>query len=190
MAFGKYFSTDIAYESTVSIREQGQEQHVRDIRITQIYEETNGIQSLDLIGRKIAENGGAFFKLYIEEINQFIATQEDNAKMAEFITPLKAAIANLVDLTDWVMDKAQGNANEIGASSVEFLQVFGYTSFAYMFAMSSVVALEKEGSEPFYANKLATARFFTKRLLPRYISLSEAVKGGADCLYELDADQF
>jgi alkylation response protein AidB-like acyl-CoA dehydrogenase len=196
----KSFLTDTALESTIAgqqvfgghgfIREWGQEQHVRDIRITQIYEGTNGIQSLDLIGRKIAANGGAFFKLYIEEINAFIATQEGNAKMAEFINPLKAAVANLVDLTEWVMEKAQADANEIGASSVEFLQVFGYASFSYMFAMSSVVALEKEGSEPFYANKLATARFFTKRLLPRYISLSEAVKGGAECLFEMDADQF
>ncbi len=196
----KSFLTDTALESTVAgqqvfgghgfIREWGQEQHVRDVRITQIYEGTNGIQSLDLIGRKIAANGGAFFKLYVEEINAFIATQEGNEKMAEFINPLKAAVANLVDLTEWVMDKAQSDANEIGASSVEFLQVFGYASFSYMFAMSSVVALEKEGSEPFYANKLATARFFTKRLLPRYISLSEAVKGGAECLFEMDADQF
>jgi hypothetical protein len=196
----KSFLTDTALESTIAgqqvfgghgfIREWGQEQHVRDIRITQIYEGTNGIQSLDLIGRKIAANGGAFFKLYIEEINAFIATQESNAKMDEFINPLKAAVANLVNLTEWVMEKAQADANEIGASSVEFLQVFGYASFSYMFAMSSVVALEKEGSEPFYANKLATARFFTKRLLPRYISLSEAVKGGAECLFEMDADQF
>ncbi|MEY8247031.1 MAG: acyl-CoA dehydrogenase C-terminal domain-containing protein [Bermanella sp.] len=196
----KSFLTDTALESTIAgqqvfgghgfIREWGQEQLVRDVRITQIYEGTNGIQSLDLIGRKIAANGGATFKLYIEEINAFIASQEGNEKMSEFIGPLKAAVANLVTLTEWVMDKAQSDANEIGASSVEFLQVFGYTSFAYMFAMSSVVALEKEGSEPFYKNKLATARFFTKRLLPRYISLSEAVKGGAECLFELDADQF
>jgi len=196
----KSFLTDLALESAVAgqqvfgghgfIREWGQEQHVRDIRITQIYEGTNGIQSLDLIGRKIAANGGAFFKLYAEEINQYIASQEGNDKMAEFISPLKAALANLSDLTEWVMEKAQGNANEIGASSVEYLQVFGYTSFAYMYAMMAEKALEKEGSEPFYANKLATARFFVKRLLPRYISLSEAVKGGADCLYEMTADQF
>jgi hypothetical protein len=196
----KSFLTDLALESAVAgqqifgghgfIREWGQEQHVRDIRITQIYEGTNGIQSLDLIGRKIAANGGAFFKVYAQEINDYIATQEDNANMAEFINPLKAALANLSDLTDWVMEKAQSNANEIGASSVEYLQVFGYTSFAYMYAMMAEKALEKEGSEPYYANKLATARFFTKRLLPRYISLSEAVKGGADCLYEMTADQF
>jgi len=196
----KSFLTDLALESAVAgqqvfgghgfIREWGQEQHVRDIRITQIYEGTNGIQSLDLIGRKIAANGGAFFKLYAEEINQYIASQEGNDKMAEFISPLKAALANLSDLTEWVMEKAQGNANEIGASSVEYLQVFGYTSFAYMYAMMAEKALEKEGSEPFYANKLATAPFFVKRLLPRYISLSEAVKGGADCLYEMTADQF
>ncbi|MGR6873570.1 acyl-CoA dehydrogenase C-terminal domain-containing protein [Pseudomonas sp. HK3] len=196
----KSFLTDLALESATAgqqvfgghgfIREWGQEQHVRDIRITQIYEGTNGIQSLDLIGRKIAANGGASFKVYAQEINDFIATQEGNAKMAEFINPLKAALANLSDLTDWVMEKAQSNANEIGASSVEYLQVFGYTSFAYMYAMMAEKALEKEGTEPYYANKLATARFFTKRLLPRYISLSEAVKGGADCLYEMTADQF
>ena len=196
----KSFLTDLALESTVAgqqvfgghgfIREWGQEQHVRDIRITQIYEGTNGIQSLDLIGRKIAANGGAFFKLYAQEINEFVAANEGNANMAEFISPLKAALANLSDLTDWVMEKAQGNANEIGASSVEYLQVFGYTSFAYMFAQMAAVSLEKEGSEPFYANKLATARFFTKRLLPRYISLTESVKGGADCLYAMEADQF
>lgn len=196
----KSFLTDTALESAVAgqqifgghgfIREWGQEQHVRDIRITQIYEGTNGIQSLDLIGRKIAANGGAFFKIYVEEINQFIAAQEGKDNMVEFITPLKAAVANLVDLTEWVMEKAQSNPNEIGASSVEYLQVFGYTSMAYMFALSAIPALEKGDSEPFYANKLATARFFTKRLLPRYISLSEAVKGGADCLYELEAEQF
>ena len=128
--------------------------------------------------------------MYAEEIAQYIARQEDNEKMAEFITPLKAALANLTELTEWVMEKAQSNANEIGASSVEYLQVFGYTSFAYMFAMMSEKALEKEGSEPFYTNKLATARFFTKRLLPRYISLSQSIKGGADCLFEMEADQF
>jgi hypothetical protein len=128
--------------------------------------------------------------MYAEEINQFIASQESNDKMAEFLNPLKDALANLTDLTEWVMDKAKDNANEIGASSVEYLQVFGYTSFAYMYAMMAEKALAKEGSEPFYANKLATARFFTQRLLPRYLSLTASVKGGADCLYAMEADQF
>lgn len=196
----KSFLTDLALESAVAgqqvfgghgfIREWGQEQHVRDIRITQIYEGTNGIQSLDLIGRKIAANNGAFYKIYEQEILDFIASQEGNKDMAEFVSPLKAALANLTELTGWVMDKAQNNPNEIGASSVEYLQVFGYTSFAYMYAMMAEKALQNKGSEPFYENKLATARFFVKRLLPRYISLSEAVKGGADCLYEMDASQF
>jgi alkylation response protein AidB-like acyl-CoA dehydrogenase len=196
----KAFLTDLALESTIAgqqvfgghgfIREWGQEQHVRDIRITQIYEGTNGIQSLDLIGRKIAGNGGVHFKMYAEEIKQYVASQQGNAKMAEFLTPLTAALENLTELTEWVMAKAQGNPNEIGASSVEYLQVFGYTSFAYMYAMMAEKALAQEGNEPFYANKLATARFFTQRLLPRYLSLSAAVKGGADCLFEMEADQF
>jgi len=196
----KSFLTDLALETAIEgqqvfgghgfIREWGQEQHVRDIRITQIYEGTNGIQSLDLIGRKIAANGGASYRIFAEEVQQYIDSQAGNDKMAEFINPLKAALANLTELTEWVMDKAQNNPNEIGASSVEYLKVFGFTSFAYVYAMMAEKALEKEGSEPFYANKLATARFFVKRLLPKYISLTEAVKGGADCLYAMEADQF
>jgi len=196
----KAFLTDLALESTVAgqqvfgghgfIREWGQEQHVRDIRITQIYEGTNGIQALDLIGRKVAANGGAHYRIFEGEVKDFIASQADNKDMNEFVQPLKAALANLTELTEWIMEKAKNNPNEIGASSVEYLHVFGYTAFAYMYAMMAEKALQNKGSEPFYENKLATARFFVKRLLPRYISLSEAVKGGSDCLYEMDADQF
>lgn len=196
----KAFLTDTALESAIAgqqvfgghgfIREWGQEQHVRDIRITQIYEGTNGIQSLDLIGRKIAANGGAYLKTYEADINAFIATCEGDAAMAEFINPLKAAMVNLNELTQWVMAKAKDDANEIGASSVEYLQVFGYTSFAYMYAMMAKAALPKAGTDAFYDSKLATARFFTARLLPRYISLTATVKGGAESLYMMTAEQF
>ena len=195
----KAFLTDNALESAVAgqqvfgghgfIREWGQEQYVRDIRITQIYEGTNGIQALDLMGRKVGGNNGAFYKLFEQDINEFIATQVDNEAMVEFIEPLKAALENLNDLTQWVIDSAQNNPNEVGAASVEYLQVFGYTAFAFMWAKMASVALNN-ADEAFYKAKLGTARFFVKRLLPRYIGLTAAVKGGAEPLFELGEEMF
>lgn len=194
----KAFLTDLAYETANHgqqvlgghgfIREWGQEQLVRDIRITQIYEGTNGIQALDLMGRKIAGNNGAFFKLFSADIQSFIDAQADNSAAAEFIEPLKAALANLTDLTEWVIAQAANNPNEVGAASVEYLHVFGYTAFAYMWAKMAVVALGKDDS--FYTAKVATARFFVQRILPRTQGLSAAVKGGSDTLYGLTDEQF
>ena len=197
----KAFLTDNALETAIAgqqvfgghgfIREWGQEQYVRDIRITQIYEGTNGIQALDLIGRKVAANNGAFYKLFEADINEFIAFQADNEAMAEFIEPLKAALENLNDLTQWVMDAAANNPNEIGAASVEYLHVFGYTALAYMWAKMSAVSLPKaDDASGFYKAKLATSRFYMKRLLPHYIGLSAAVKGGSEPLFELDEELF
>ena len=197
----KAFLTDNALESAVAcqqvfgghgfIREWGQEQYVRDIRITQIYEDTNGIQALDLIGRKVVANNGAFYKLFEADMNDFIAEHAGNEAAAEFIEPLKAAVENLNDLTQWVMDQSASNANEVGAASVEYLMVFGYTALAYMWAKMAVVALtHADDTSGFYKAKVGTARFYMKRLLPRYIGMSAAVKGGADPLYELDDEMF
>ena len=195
----KAFLTDTSLEVAITgqqvfgghgfIREWGQEQYVRDIRITQIYEGTNGIQALDLMGRKIVGNNGAFFKLFEQDVNDFIASQAENAAAAEFIEPLKAAMENLADLTQWVIDQAQGNPNEIGAASLEYLHVFGYAAYAFVWARMAVVSLPK-ANEDFYKAKLATARFYIKRVLPRYIGLSAVVKGGSESLYELDEALF
>src|SRR5690554_160237 len=194
----KAFLTDVAFESAVAgqqvfgghgfIREWGQEQLVRDLRITQIYEGTNGIQALDLIGRKVAGNNGAFYKLFVEDVEAFINAQAGNAAAAEFIEPLKSALENLNGLTQWIIEQAGQNPNAIGAASVEYLHVFGYTAFAYMWAKMAIVALANEGD--FYTAKVATARFFMARLLPRYIGLTAAVKGGSDPLYGLTEEMF
>ncbi|WFS18218.1 acyl-CoA dehydrogenase C-terminal domain-containing protein [Pseudomonas sp. 905_Psudmo1] len=194
----KAFLTDMALETTVHgqqifgghgfIREWGQEQLVRDCRITQIYEGTNGIQSLDLMGRKIVGSGGSFYKHLADEIKAFVASADAN--LDEFTKPLAAAVQNLDELTAWVLDRAKGNPNEIGAASVEYLHVFGYTVYAYMWALMARAALGKEGQEEFYASKLGTARFYFARLLPRIHSLSASVKAGSESLYLLDAAQF
>lgn len=194
----KAFLTDLGLETTVHgqqifgghgyIREWGQEQLVRDVRITQIYEGTNGIQALDLVGRKIVGSGGAFYKLFAEEIRHFTATAD--ATLGEFVRPLNAALDNLDELTAWVLDRAATNSNEIGAASVEYLQVFGYTAYAYMWALMAKAALGKEQDDDFYASKLGTARFYFARLLPRIHSLSASVKAGSESLFLLPAEQF
>lgn len=194
----KAFLTDLGLETTVHgqqifgghgyIREWGQEQLVRDVRITQIYEGTNGIQALDLVGRKIVGNGGAFYQLFADEIRHFTATASGD--LGEFTKPLNDAVAVLDDLTAWLLDRAKSNPNEIGAASVEYLQAFGYTAYAYMWALMAKAALGKEGQEDFYASKLGTARFYFARLLPRIHSLSASVKAGSESLFLLDAAQF
>ncbi|MDF2395590.1 acyl-CoA dehydrogenase [Pseudomonas sp. 3MA1] len=194
----KAFLTDLGLETTVHgqqifgghgyIREWGQEQLVRDVRITQIYEGTNGIQALDLVGRKIVGSGGAFYRLFADEIRHFTATAD--GQLAEFTRPLNAALDNLDELTAWLLDRAISNPNEIGAASVEYLQVFGYTAYAYMWALMAKAALGKEQEEEFYASKLGTARFYFARLLPRIDSLTASVKAGSESLFLLPAEQF
>ncbi|MEN5047013.1 acyl-CoA dehydrogenase C-terminal domain-containing protein [Pseudomonas koreensis] len=194
----KAFLTDLGLETTVHgqqifgghgyIREWGQEQLVRDVRITQIYEGTNGIQALDLVGRKIVGSGGAFYKLFADEIRHFTATA--SADLGEFTKPLNDAVSTLDELTAWLLDRAKTNPNEIGAASVEYLQAFGYTAYAYMWALMAKAALGKEAQDDFYASKLGTARFYFARLLPRIHSLSASVKAGSESLFLLNAEQF
>ncbi|WP_428550543.1 acyl-CoA dehydrogenase C-terminal domain-containing protein [Pseudomonas edaphica] len=194
----KAFLSDLGLETTVLgqqifgghgyIREWGQEQLVRDVRITQIYEGTNGIQALDLMGRKIVGSGGAFYTLFADEIRQFIAAS--GAELSEFTQPLSAAVDNLDELTAWVLDRAKTNLNEIGAASVEYLHAFGYMAYAYMWARMAKAALGKEAEEDFYASKLGTARFYFARLLPRIHSLSASVKAGSESLFLLDEALF
>ncbi len=194
----KAFLTDLGLETTVHgqqvfgghgyIREWGQEQLVRDVRITQIYEGTNGIQALDLVGRKIVGSGGAYYKLFADEIRHFIATASTD--LVEFTQPLSDAVDTLDELTAWLLDSVKNNPNEIGAASVEYLQVFGYVSYAYMWALMAKAAFGKEAQDDFYASKLGTARFYFARLLPRIQSLSASVKAGSESLFLLDAAQF
>ncbi|MGF6329939.1 alkylation response protein AidB-like acyl-CoA dehydrogenase [Pseudomonas sp. BS3782 TE3695] len=194
----KAFLTDMGLETTVHgqqifgghgyIREWGQEQLVRDVRITQIYEGTNGIQSLDLAGRKIVASGGALYRLFASEIRNFTANAD--ADLGEFCKPLDAAVDTLDELTAWLLDRAISNPNEIGAASVEYLQVFGYTAYAYMWALMAKAAMGKQAEDDFYASKLGTARFYFARLLPRIHSLSASVKAGSECLYELEPAHF
>ncbi|MNE73749.1 hypothetical protein D3C80_1697760 [compost metagenome] len=108
--------------------------------------------------------------------------------LQEFSAPLAAALDNLDALSAWLVERGQHDSREIGAASVEYLQVFGYTAYAYLWACMAAAALGREGD--FYTAKLATARFYFARLLPRIHSLSAAVRAGSAPLYGLDEALF
>ncbi len=171
------------------IREWGQEQLVRDVRIAQIYEGTNGIQALDLMGRKVVANGGLFLSIFSREVRAFAAGA--NAELAEFVTPLLTALDLLDNLTQGIVARAGNDPREIGAASVEYLHLFGYTAYAYLWARMAAAALRQREVDPaFHDGKLATARFYFARILPRVHSLAAAVEAGSGSLYGLEAEQF
>lgn len=196
----KAFLTDKGFDACVLgqqvfgghgyIREWGMEQLVRDARIGQIYEGTNGIQALDLMGRKVVANGGAFVDMFVGEIEAFCQSNTANADMHEFIQPLQNAIADLKQATGFVLEQSKTDANEVGAASVEYLHLFGYVSLMYMFAKSCEVALPLEGDSDFYQSKVMTARFYTQRLLPQTKALLGSVVAGAASMMDVPEAMF
>lgn len=173
------------------IREWGQEQLVRDVRISQIYEGTNGIQALDLMGRKVVHNKGEFFGCFVDEVKEFINSEKNNQALSEYIQPLERSLNNLIELTYWIIEQATKNTNEVGAASVEYLHVFGYTAYSYMWALMVKTALaNKDTNNDYFHGKLLTASYFNKRILPRVYGLSEAIRAGSEPLYAFSNEQF
>lgn len=199
----KAFMTDKGFDGTVLgqqvlgghgyVKEWGMEQLVRDVRISQIYEGTNGIQALDLMGRKIAANGGKNLTPLLAEIRGFVEEYASLAGMKEFLEPLEAATDNLQSLTEFVLEQhAAGDAHAVGAASVEYLHVFGLTLYSYMWALQckTVLSGESRQGEDFGQAKLHTARFFVQHLLPQAKGLSESIRNGGDSLMAIPAAAF
>jgi hypothetical protein len=172
------------------VREWGQEQLVRDIRITQIYEGTNGIQAMDLMGRKVVLNGGVFMSSLVEEIQQFI-DEKSSPDAAEFLNPLSAVLALLTRTTEWQLAQSKADPYAVGASAVDFLHLTGYVVYAYMWArmaLCSQVLLAED--EAFHSAKIGTARFFFQRLLPQSNAHAQNIASGSDATMALSAEQF
>ena len=173
------------------IAEWGMEQFVRDARINMIYEGTNTIQSLDLLGRKVLSDNGAKLKAFGRRIAAFIEEEGVNEAMQEFVNPLADLGEKVTKLTTELGMKAFGNADEVGAAAVDYLRVCGHLVFAYFFARMAKVALEKQGSgDPFYKAKLATARFYYAKLLPETASLIRTARTGLAPLMEMEEALF
>lgn len=174
------------------IREWGQEQLVRDCRITQIYEGTNGIQALDLMGRKVVGSQGKLFELFAEDVAGFIEENNSDENLRPYLEPLAAAFERLSDVTEHVIKQASEDPNAIGAASVDYLDLFGLTAVGYMWARIVKAAAPKAGHDTsgFYSGKLKTARFYYDRLLPKTVSLAEGIRSGSDSMMALTADEF
>ena len=198
----KAFLTDKGFEGTVLgqqcygghgyVREWGMEQLVRDVRIAQIYEGTNGIQAMDLMGRKVAANGAKNLQALIAEMRAFSADSASVAGMDEFLNPLNDAVDNLESLTKFVLEQAGSDANAIGAAANEYLHVMGFTLFSYMWAMMcrTVLSGESQQGEEFDKAKLQTARFFVQRLLPQASALSASIRNGSSTLMDIAEEAF
>ncbi|AJD49449.1 acyl-CoA dehydrogenase [Isoalcanivorax pacificus W11-5] len=176
------------------IREWGMEQNVRDARISTLYEGTTGIQALDLLGRKVLQTQGAALRNWTKIIHKFCQTNVDNQGMQEFVEPLTRLNKEWGDLTMSIGTQAMQNIENVGAASVDYLMYSGYITLAYFWAAMADVAQRKlaEGTseEDFYKAKIATARFYFKRILPRTAGHKGAIEGGLDCLMELDEAHF
>ncbi|MEH6356989.1 MAG: acyl-CoA dehydrogenase C-terminal domain-containing protein [Marinobacter sp.] len=174
------------------IREWGQEQLVRDCRITQIYEGTNGIQALDLMGRKVVGSQGKLYELFAQDVAAFIEENSSEQSLRPYLEPLAAALERLSDVTEHVINQASETPDAVGAASVDYLDLFGLTALAYMWArMVKAAAAKAEGdTSGFYTGKLKTARFYYDRLLPKTVSLAEGIRSGSDSMMALTAEEF
>jgi hypothetical protein len=197
----KAFLTDNAWISTSHclqvfgghgfIREWGMEQFVRDSRINMIYEGTNTIQSLDLLGRKVLGDNGARLKKFGKRIAAFVEEEGVREDMQEFVNPLADLGDKVTKLTTELGMKAMQNADEVGAAAVDYLRVCGHLVFAYFWARMARVALDKVASgDPFYRAKLATARFYFARLLPETAGLIRTARAGARSVMEVEEALF
>ena len=197
----KAFITDNAWISTSHcmqvfgghgyVREWGMEQFVRDARINMIYEGTNTIQSLDLLGRKVLADNGAKLKKFGALVRQLIEDEGVNEAMAEFINPLADLGDKVTKLTTELGMKAMGNPDEVGAAAVDYLRVVGHLVFAYFWARMARISLDQQASgDPFYRAKLATARFYFAKLLPETAGLIRSARAGVKPLMEMDEALF
>ncbi|RIX97582.1 acyl-CoA dehydrogenase [Aureimonas flava] len=177
------------------VREWGMEQFVRDARIAQIYEGANGIQALDLVGRKLALNGGRAIQAFFKEVGAFCEEHRSNEAMAPFTKSLKKGLNDLQSATMWLMTNAMQKPDNAGAASTDYMHLFGLVALGYMWGRMAHAAQEKLAAgagddTSFLENKLVTARFFMDRLMPETAAHLARISSGADSMMALDADAF
>jgi len=168
-------------------------QYLRDSRIAMIYEGTNGVQALDLVGRKLAADGGRAVMSFFAEVDAYVAAKGDDAALAPFVTGLAGAKSQLQEATMWLMQNGLANPENAGAASTDYLQIFGLTALAYMWAMMAEAAQAKTAggdADPFYANKLIVGRYFVDRVLPETGAHLAKLKTGAAPVMALPAEAF
>ncbi len=177
------------------IEEHGMSQFVRDARIAMIYEGANGIQALDLVGRKLGLNGGRAVQAFFKEVGEFCEENRSDEKMAPYTKALKKGLNDLQAATMWLMQNAMAKPDNAGAASTDYLHLFGLVALGYMWAQMAKSAQGKlaegaNGEKSFYETKLVTGRYFMERVMPETAAHLARISTGADTLMALPAEAF
>jgi hypothetical protein len=176
------------------IAEHGMEQFVRDARIAQIYEGTNGIQALDLVGRKLGKDGGRAIMAFFNEVQTYVKERVNNDQMNVYLKPLGQSLAHLQQASMWFAQNALAKPDNAGAGSYDYMHLFGLVALGYMWCRIAEAALAKlpqaNGSMATLKAKLVTARFFMERMLPETATRLARIETGAASTMELPDDAF
>src|SRR5246127_5967398 len=199
----KGFLTDYGFANAVPaqqmygghgyIAEHGMEQFVRDARIAMIYEGANGIQALDLVGRKLPRDGGRAVMAFFAEVQSFAKDHGGEEAMKPFIAPLANALGHLQQATTWLMMNAMAKPDNAGAPATDYLHLFGVPPLAYLWGKMAKVALDKiasSGETAYLKTKLVTGRFFMERMLPETALHLARIQSGSGTTMELAAEAF
>jgi alkylation response protein AidB-like acyl-CoA dehydrogenase len=200
----KALFTDLGFEATNIgmqvygghgyIRDHGMEQLVRDARISMLYEGTNGVQALDLVGRKLPQGAGRMLRTFFHPVSSFIEAHSDHKQLGEMIRGFGKAFGALQLATGQIAAKGTADPEEAGAAATEYLRLFGLVALGFMWARSAVIAVQKlaqsSDDAAFYKAKLITARFYMERVLPQVGGLLVAIKAGKGAMMEMDEAAF
>ncbi len=200
----KGFGTDQGYEVATNaqqvfgghgyIEEQGMSQYVRDARITMIYEGANGVQAMDLVGRKLAQNGGRAIQAFFAIVDEECGSAKGNEALADFATRLEKANGELKAATMWFMANGMANPNNVGAGAHHYMHILGIVALGSMWLRMAEAAqkalAEGRGNKAFLEAKLVTARYFAERFLPDAGSLRRKIEAGSDAMMALAPEQF
>jgi alkylation response protein AidB-like acyl-CoA dehydrogenase len=177
------------------IEEHGMSQFVRDARIAMIYEGANGIQALDLVGRKLAQNGGRAVQAFFKEVGDFCEENRGDEKLAPFTKALKKGLNDLQAATMWLMQNAMQKPDNAGAASTDYLHLFGLVALGYMWGRMVKVSQARlgetaDGVASFHENKIVTGRYFMERVMPETAAHLARISSGADTMMALPAEAF
>jgi hypothetical protein len=195
--------TDIGFANAVQaqqvwgghgyIADNGMEQFVRDARIAMIYEGANGIQALDLVGRKLPRDGGRAVMAFFAEVNGFLKEHGGNEAMKPYVAPLSESLGHLQKATTWLMMNAMAQPDNAGAGATDYMHLFGLVALGYMWAKMAKVAQDKiasDGATPYLTGKLVTGKFFAERMLPETDLRLTRIETGCATTMELPAEAF
>lgn len=171
------------------IRDHGVEQYVRDARICQIYEGTNGIQALDLVGRKLGEGNGRLLRTFFHPVSEFIAENREHPAIGKLVQGLERAFGALQKATGYIVMTGQRDPEGAVAGATEYLRLFGMVGLGFMLCRSALIASAK-AQDPFYKDKLATTRFFIEHFLPPAAALVYSITAGKESMMAIEGEHF